>query len=193
MAKIRRRPAGPPAASVRPSHGGVGRGSSRHAEAVSDALRRLDSGHLSARRRVALLQTISVWALSVVGLYQFGVIRGVPEPGVPGLDADAVDASGEAYEMLRTPDSAVGIASAGVTLALAGMGGAQRASEQPLIPLALFAKTVIDAVGALWLTAEQLTRHRAVCSWCTAGAAALLASAAVAYPEARDAVGHLRR
>jgi hypothetical protein len=35
----RRRPSGPPAAVARP-HGGVGRGSSRYAERVSDDLRR---------------------------------------------------------------------------------------------------------------------------------------------------------
>lgn len=193
MAKIRSRPAGPTAADVRPSHAGVGRGSSPQAEAVSDALRRLESRHLSGRRRVALLQTIATWALSLVGLYQFGIIRRVPEPNLRGLGADAVDASGEAYEMLRTPDSALGIASAGVTLALAGMGGPDRSRRQPLVPLVLFAKTALDAVGGLYLTAEQLTKHRKVCSWCTVSAAALLASVPAAYPEARDALRHLRR
>lgn len=193
MVTTRDRPAGPPAARVRPSHDGVGRGTSEASEAVSDALRRQDSAHLSGRRRVALLQTIAAWALSLVGLYQFGLIRRVPEPAVPGLDADAVDASGEAYVLLRTPDSALGIASAGVTLALAGMGGARRAEEQPLIPLALLAKTVVDAAGGLYLTAEQLTKHRKICSWCTVSAIALLASVPAAYPEARDAWRELRR
>ncbi|HVL97835.1 MAG TPA: vitamin K epoxide reductase family protein [Egibacteraceae bacterium] len=190
--RIRKRPAGPPAASVRPPRSGVGRGSSSAAEAVSDALRRGESPHLTGRRRVALLQIIGAGALGVVGLYQFGLLRRVPEPSLPGLDADAVDASGEAYELLRTPDSALGIASAGVTLALAGMGGVDRAEEQPLLPLTLFAKTVVDALGALYLTAEQLTRHRKVCSWCSVSAAALLASVPAAWPEARAALRSLR-
>jgi uncharacterized membrane protein len=193
MAKVRSRPAGPPAASVRPPRAGVGRGSSAAAEAVSDALRRLESRHLAGRRRVALLQTVATWALSIVGLYQFGIIRRVPEPPLPGLDADAVDASGEAYHTLRTPDSALGIASAGVTLALAGMGGADRSREQPYIPLALLAKATLDAVGGIYLTAEQLTKHRKICSWCTVSALALLASVPVAYPEARAALRQLRR
>lgn len=94
--RVRARPAGPPAAKVRPSGGGIGRGSTPAAESVSDALRRREHPHLSARRRVAALQTISTWALSVVGLYQFGILRRVPEPPLPGLGADAVDASGEA-------------------------------------------------------------------------------------------------
>jgi uncharacterized membrane protein len=160
---------------------------------VSDALRREAGPHLTARRRVALLQTIATGALSVVGLYQFGVSRRVPEPSLPGLGAGAVDASGEAYAVLRTPDSALGIASAGVSLVLAGMGGADRATQQPLIPLALFAKCVVDAAGGLYLTAEQLTKHRKVCSWCTVSALALVASVPAAWPEARDALRAVRR
>ncbi len=189
---LRPRP-GPRAADVRPSPGGIGRGTSPAAEAVSDALRRHDSPHLAARRRMALLQTLAAWALSVVGLYQFGVLRRVPEPPLPGLDADAVDASGEAYSLLLTPDSTLGIASAGVSLVLAGVGGADRATAQPLLPLALFAKSLLDAAGGLYLTAEQLTKHRKVCSWCTVTSLALVASAPVAWPEARDALRALRR
>lgn len=184
---LRSRPAGPPAADVRPRSGGIGRGSSPAAERVSDALRRQNSTHLTARRRVAALQTVATGALAIVGLYQFGLLRGVPEPPLPGLDADAVDASGEAYVLFSTPDSALGIASAGATLALAGMGGADRAQQRPILPLALFAKVVVDAVGGLFLTAEQLTKHRKVCSWCTVAAVSLVASVPAAWPEARDA------
>lgn len=61
------------------------------------------------------------------------------------------------------------------------------------MPLALFAKTLADAVGGAYLTAEQLTKHRRICSWCTISAVALLGSAVVAWPEARDALRVLRR
>lgn len=190
---LRERPAGPPAADVRPQHHGVGRASSRAAERVSDALRREDHPHLTARRRVALLQTVASAALSVVALYQYGIFRRVPEPRIPGLGADAVDASGEAYSMLRTPDSALGIASAGVSLALAGMGDADRAQRTPLLPLAMFAKLLADAAGGVVLTAEQVTKHRKVCSWCTVTSVALVASVPAAWPEVRDALRALRR
>jgi hypothetical protein len=193
MTTLRMRPAGPPAHEVRPSSGGIGRSTSQAAEGVSDALRRQDSRHLRSRRRVALLQLVSNAALAVVGLYQFGLLRRVPEPPLPGLGADAVDASGEAYNLLHTPDSTLGIASGGITLALAGMGGAQRASQQPLIPLAMFAKTVLDASNGLYLTAEQVTKHKKVCSFCTVSALALVASVPAAWPEARDAVRALRQ
>ena len=185
--KTRQRPAGPPAATVRPGSGGVGRTSTPTAEAVSDALRRGDSPYLHARRRTAALQLGAAATLGVVALYQFGLLRSVPEPALPGLDADRVDASGEAYLMLSTPDSALGIASAGVSLVLAGIGGADRHKEQPWIPLLLLAKSVVDAAGASYLFAEQVTKHKKVCSWCTASAGLLLATVPTALPEARAA------
>lgn len=188
----RTRPVGPPAATIRPGSRGIGRRNSPAAEAVSDALRRGSGEYLDQRRRMALLQTAAAATLSVVGLYQFGVLKSVPEPPLPGLDADRVDASGEAYALLRTPDSALGIASAGVSLVLAGMGGPRRHREQPWIPLALLAKSAADAIGGVVLTAEQLTKHKRICSWCTVTAALLIATVPVALPEARAAWCALR-
>jgi len=190
--KTRERPAGPAAATVRPSSGGVGRGGTPAAEAISDALRRGSSPYLDARRRTAALQTAAAGTLAVVGLYQFGLLRSVPEPSLPGLGADAVDASGEAYQVLHTPDSALGIASAGVSLVLAGMGGAKRHEEQPWIPLVLLAKSLLDAAGGTYLFAEQLTKHKKVCSWCTVSAGLLLATVPAVLPEARAAWKSLR-
>jgi hypothetical protein len=82
----------------------------------------------------------------------------------------------------------LGLASGGLSLAPAGMGGANRASEHPLIPLAMFAKAVLDATSGLYLTAEQLTKHKKVCSFCTVSELALVASVPAAWPEARDAL-----
>ena len=192
MTSTRLHPAGPPAASIRPGSGGIGRGSSPEAEEVSDALRRGAGEFLERRRRMAWLQMAAGGTLGVVGLYQFGLIRKVPEPSLPGLDADRVDASGEAYSFLKTPDSALGVTSAGVSLVLAGMGGAKRHEEQPWIPLALLAKSLLDAAGGLYLTAEQVTKHKRICSWCTASAVLLVATVPTALPEARAAWRALR-
>jgi hypothetical protein len=193
MTKLITHPPGrPPAAEVRPSSGGIGRSGSRAAEHVSDALRRQDTPHLRARRRVALLQVASNTALGVVGLYQFGLLRRVPEPPLPGLGADAVTASGAAYQLGRTPDSTLGIISGGITLALAGMGGPKRASAHPLLPLAMFAKTLLDAAGGLYLVAEELTKHKKICALCIGMWFAFVASVPTAWPEARDALRALR-
>ena len=191
--RTRTRPAGSPAASVRPSSGGIGRGTTAAAEAVSDALRRGSSPYLDDRRRTAVLQTAVAGTLAVVGLYQFGVLRSVPEPSLPGLGADRVDAAGEAYTLLRTPDSALGIASAGVSLVLAGMGGAKRHEEQPWIPLLLLGKSLFDAAGGVYLFAEQVTKHKRICSWCTVSSALLVATVPAVLPEARAAWTAWRR
>ncbi len=183
----RQRPAGPPASTVRPGSRGIGRGSSPAAEAVSDALRRGSSPYLDARRRTAVLQTAAAATLAVVGMYQFGVLRSVPEPPLPGLDADRVDASGEAYAFLHTPDATLGIVSAGVSLVLAGMGAQDRHLRQPWIPLLLLAKSLADAAGGAYLFAEQVTKHRRVCSWCTVSAGLLIATVPTVLPEARAA------
>jgi uncharacterized membrane protein len=189
----RTHPAGPPASTIRPGTDGVGRGTSPAAEAVSDALRRGGGRFLDNRRRIAVLQTAAAATLAVVNLYQFGVLRTVPEPPLPGLDADRVDASGEAYRLLHTPDATLGITSAGVSLVLAGMGGATRHEERPWIPLLLLGKSLADAAGGLYLFAEQVTRHKRVCSWCTASAGLLLATVPAILPEARAAWRAWRR
>jgi uncharacterized membrane protein len=162
------------------------------AEQVSDDLRRGTGDFLEQRRRIAGLSSLASFALGVVALYQFGLLRHVPEPRLRVFDADAVDASGEAYQQLKTPDAALGLLSAATTLVLAGLGDRHRAHRAPWIPLLLAAKTAGDAAGGLLLTAEQLTRHRKLCSWCTLAALAQVATLPLALPEARAALRRLR-
>lgn len=188
----RGRTAGPPACQVRGRSGGVGRSTSNAAEAVSDDLRRGAGQVLDRRRRIAGLSLASIGALGAVAAYQNGLIRHLPEPPLPLLDADAVDASGEAYQELKAPDASLGILNSAVTLVLAGLGNRRRASERPWIPLALAAKVGLDAAGGLFLTAEQVSKHRRLCSWCLAAAAASVAMVPQVLPEARIALSALR-
>ena len=131
-------------------------------------------------------------SMGVVSAYQLGIVKHLPEPPVPGLDADAVDASGEAYHYLKTPDAALGLASYAVTLVLAGAGPGRRAVERPWIPLALAAKVVVDAVSGVYLTVEQGSKHRRFCSWCLVASGLSAAMVPQVVPEARVAWGHLR-
>ncbi|MDP9444041.1 MAG: vitamin K epoxide reductase family protein [Actinomycetota bacterium] len=183
----RSRPAGPPARQVRPRGGGVGRSSGPAAEAVSDALRRGSSGDLTRRRGVAGLALTAIGSFLAVAAYQHGLVRHLPDPPGRWFDSDAVDASGEAYAAGRMPDAALGIASYAVTLALAGMGDAERAREHPMWPLAMAGKVGLDAVGAVFLTLEQVTKHKRICTYCTAASAATLAMVPLVVPEARRA------
>ncbi len=183
--------AGPPAREARGS-GGIGRSSSKAAERVSDDLRRGSSEHLTRRRRQTALVLGATAAMEIIALYQTGILRRLPDPPIPGVDSDKVDASGEAYVFLRTPDATLSIANYGVTLALIGMGSADRWRDRPLIPLLAAAKLASDAAGGAVLTAEQVTRHRALCAYCLAAAAASVAALAQALPEARAAWRRLR-
>jgi len=186
------RPSGPPAALVRGRPGGIGRSGSPRAEAISDALRRWDNPGLHARRRLAGLSLGAIGSLGVVAAYQFGLVRRVPEPRLPGLDANAVDATGAAYRLLSTPDAALGIASYAGTLVLAGMGGADRARTAPWLSLLTAGKVALDVAGGGYLLAEQLTKHRRLCSWCTAATVLSVASLRPAAVEARVALAVLR-
>lgn len=187
----RDRPAGPPAATIR-GQGGIGRTSSRYAEAVSDSLRRQDSPDLRRRRAAVGMSLLATAALAVVEAYQVGLIRRVPEPAVSWLDADRMDASGEAYHSFATPDAGLGIISYGITIALLGAGSGDRVQDRPWLPLLAAAKVVFDAGNGSYLFAEQVTKHGKLCSWCTAAAAASLASVPLVLPEALTAWRKLR-
>ncbi len=160
-------------------------------EQLSEELRRGKGGDLTRRRGVTALTLTAMGALGVVTLYQMGLLKHVPEPPLPGLDADAVDAAPEAYQLLSMPDGVLGIGSYAVTMALAAMGGSDRAKEQPWIPLALAAKAVVDSGNAARLSWDQWSKHRAFCSWCMVAAVATWASLPLVVPEARSALRHL--
>ena len=87
--------------------------------------------------------------MGAAAAYQHGVIRRLPEPPLPFLDAETVDASGAAYELLRTPEASLGLLSNAATLALAGMGSRDRFRDMPIVPIALAAKVLFDAAGEL--------------------------------------------
>jgi uncharacterized membrane protein len=188
MGAIRKGPAGPPTSAIHPSPGGIGRGTSEAAEVVSDALRRGAGPFLDQRRRTAAFTLGSMAALGAVAAYQLGLVRHLPEPPLPMLDADRVDASGEAYQQLKTPDAALGLASAAVTLVLTGMGGPDRHRTRRWIPVVLAVKAAGDALGGAFLTVEQATTHRRFCGYCLVSALANVGAALHTIPEAMAAV-----
>jgi uncharacterized membrane protein len=174
------------------SGNGIGRPSSPAAERVSRDLHTGGGESLRRRRRVAAMALGAAGSMGVVSAYQMGLLKHLPEPPLPALDADQVDASGEAYHYLKTPDAALGLASYAVTLILAGMGPGRRAVERPWLPLALAAKVAVDTVSGLYLTVEQGSKHRRFCSWCLLATGLSAAMVPQVVPEARAAWSHLR-
>jgi uncharacterized membrane protein len=186
-------PAGPPAADVRGKKGGIGRPNSPAAEAVSDFWRRGSGHELMRRRRASALSLLSVAALGAVAAYQTGVIKHLPDPPGP-FDSDAVDASGEAYVMGQAPDAAFGVLNAAMTLALVAAGGRDRVQNKPWLPLALGVKAGMDAAYALYLTAEQASKHRMTfCFFCMTSAASSIATFSQVLPDAKAALAAVRK
>jgi uncharacterized membrane protein len=139
---------------------------------LSGQLRNAQSPGLRRRRRIAALALFSAANLGVASLFQLGVIRDLPDFGLPGFHADAVDASAEAYGLLGMPDAPLGVASYAVTLMLASAGGRDRGREQRWLPIALAAKTLVDALYSSALARDQFVKHRALCLWCLGTTAA---------------------
>lgn len=157
------------------------------AQVLSSKLRNTHSAAMRRRRAAVGLSMLGTAALGVVALYQIGVLKHLPEPNVPGLDADKVDASPDAYEWMSTPDAALGMASNTATAALASMGGPDRAKTQRHISLLFGAKVMLDAINAGRLTVKQWTKHRAFCTWCLIAAGATFATVPLAVAEVVEA------
>lgn len=155
---------------------------------LSNQLRHASAPPLNRRRRIFGLSLAAAGSMGAISLYQLGIIRHLPEPPLPRLDADKVDAAAEAYETLAAPDAALGLASYSLTALLAAAGEADRPTSAPWLSLALGTKVAFDAAQAAKLTWDQWAKHRAFCSWCLLAAGATFAMVPLALPEARAAL-----
>ncbi len=133
------------------------------AQLLSETWRTGETDSLRRRRRAAATALGSTTVMAGLSLYQMGVVRHLPELPLPGFDANRVDASAQAYQLLGSPDATLGVVSYSVTAALAALGG-----EKPSIALSavLAGKAAVDLGWAAKLTLDQATKHRAACSWC---------------------------
>ncbi len=159
---------------------------------LSSELRQGSGGHLRQRRWTVGLSLTAAASMGLISLYQMGIIKHLPEPPLPGFNADKVDAAPEAYKTLSMPDAVLGLGSYAATMTLAAMGGADRARTQPWIPLALAAKVAIDVSQAGRLTVNQWTKQKAFCFWCLTASAATFATVPFVLPEAKAAFARLR-
>lgn len=152
------------------------------AEHLSLVWRLGDTPSLRRRRHAATTALASATIMAGLSLYQMGVVRRLPEVPLGGFDANVVDASAQAYQLLESPDATLGVVSYSVTAALAGLGG----RRPPLwLSAALAGKAAIDLGWAAKLTADQATKHRAACSWCLAASTLTLATFVSAARELR--------
>ena len=161
------------------------------AEILSEQLRHGVGHFLPQRRGIIGLSLLAVGSMSMITLYQTGIIRHLPEPPLPPLNADKVDASAEAYTKLETPDAILAIGNYAITTGLAAMGGMYRAERQPWIPLALATKIGFDSYQAVRLYVDQTTKQHALCGYCILAATTSIASIPLVIPETIAAIKHL--
>ena len=159
----------------------------RKAEKLSRELRNGQSRFLKQRRGVVALSMIASASMALITLYQTGLIRHIPEPPLPLLNADEVDASAEAYGRFGTPDAVLGLGSYAATMGLAAMGGPDRHRTMPWIPFALAGKMAFDVANAGRLFVDQWTKHKAFCFWCVIAAGATFAAAPLVLGEVKAA------
>jgi short-subunit dehydrogenase len=151
---------------------------------ISRELRQGNGACLRRRRGIVALSLVASASMGLIALYQTGLIKHLPEPPLPMMNADKVDASAEAYEKFSMPDAILGLGSYAATMGLAAMGGRRRVHETPWVSLALAVKIAIDVGNAAKLSVGQWTRHRAFCFWCLLAAGATFATAPLAASEA---------
>jgi hypothetical protein len=156
-------------------------------------LRHGSDAFLENRRATAGLALLSIGSLALVALYQMGLFRRLPQPSLPLFDTEKTNGSDEAYALLGVPDAVLGLGSYAATLGLAAMGGRDRAHTAPLLPLALAAKSLVDAVEATRLSHRSWTKHRAFSIYSLVVLCCTLATLPRVLPEAWAAFKEWRR
>ncbi|MHB8598424.1 MAG: vitamin K epoxide reductase family protein [Ktedonobacteraceae bacterium] len=157
-------------------------------EELSQQRRNGTGAYMAQRRGIVSLSLVAIGSMGLITLYQMGVIKHLPEPPLPNLNADKVDASAEAYSRFSTPDGILGVGNYTITMGLAAMGGQERSRNQPWIPLVLAAKVGFDVSQAIRLFFDQKTKQHAFCSWCLLAAGTTVAIVPLAIPETWAAV-----
>ena len=160
---------------------------------LSRYLRTATDADLRRRRWVLGLSLLGVTMGQVVGAYQTGLLRHLPDPPLDVFDSDRVDASDYAYERLQTPDGVLMVLTYALTAWLAAAGGEDRPAHRPLLPIAMAAKTAADVATNYRLAGQEWSQNRALCAWCQTASAASTASLLLALPEARRAWRGWRR
>jgi uncharacterized membrane protein len=155
---------------------------------LSQQLRTEHTPDLRRRRWMLALQLVGVAAGSVVGLFQLGILKRLPDFPSRWFDAPRVDASEYGYKYLQTPDALFMIANYAATAILVGMGGKERARELPAAPIAVSLKAFADVATNLVLARQEWKYNRAFCGYCQSATLASLATLLLSLPEARRAI-----
>lgn len=151
---------------------------------LSQELRKGQNPHMSRRRAIIGLSMLGGSMGQLVTLYQTGIISHLPDPpGQTLFDADRVDASNYAYSRFNSPDGPIMVLTYAITAWLAAAGGLDRARRNPLLPIAMGIKILIDVVTNLELAREEWNENKAFCEYCQVATVCSLTSLVLAAPE----------
>jgi hypothetical protein len=154
---------------------------------LKEELRTAQTPNIRRRRGIIGLSFAGMAALGAVSLLQTGVLGHLPDPPADAFDSDQVNLADDAYDA-GVPDGPLAVRTLATNVPLAALGGEERASQRPWIPLAFTGKA---AAGA-WASGKSIWKMaRGEQPWCAyrvAGAAANLGIVALALPEAWRAV-----
>ncbi|MBD2090806.1 vitamin K epoxide reductase family protein [Microcoleus sp. FACHB-1515] len=158
---------------------------------LSRELREGKNPDLSRRRLIIGLSGVGALMGEAVSLYQVGMIKELPDPPIPLIDSSKVDASNYAYKRFDTPDGFMMVTNYSITALIAAAGGMNRATQNPILPIALAIKTFFDSALALWLAREEWDENQAFCAYCQVATLCSIVSFALAIPEALAATRYM--
>ena len=148
---------------------------------------------LLLRRAIVGMSLIGTACMAITTLFQMGMVEHLPDPPIEGFASDDVNASNLAYGW-GMPDSPLSIASHAAAIAIAAVGGIDRADRQPWLPLAA---TVVAAPAALtasrYLFHDMPVREKGWCPYCIVDALAHIAVFGFTLWESKNALTRLAR
>lgn len=158
-------------------------------EQLSQELRQGKNPNMSRRRAIIGLSMLGGSMGQIVTLYQTGIVGHLPDPpGQQLFDADRVDASNYAYSRFNSPDGPIMVLNYALTGWLAAAGGIDRARRNPLLPIAMGIKLVLDTAVSAELAREEWSEQKAFCEYCQVATVCSVASLVLAVPEVLTAV-----
>ncbi len=156
---------------------------------LSEELRTASGPDMRLRRVGIGLSFAGVLIGKIVGAYQTGIIKHLPEI-LPGkvFDSDKVDASDYAYRHGQMPDAMQMIVNYGLTAAAISAGGKDRARQNPALPVIAAGKAAFDTLLTLGLARTEWKENKKLCSYCQTATVLSIATLAITLPEAWKAL-----
>ena len=154
--------------------------------AIRVELRHGHSPSLRRRRWIGALAAVGLADFAIISLYQFGVIRHLPDPPGKLFDSDKVNASHKAYAM-GFPDGTAGAALHAFIMMLASAGGSRSTGRKPVLDLLLGGAVIAGAAAGAQYLFDMVRNQERACPYCIAGAAINFSMLPLVMPELTDA------